>query len=69
MSEKNVILITGTRKGIGKYLAQYYSDNNYQVIGCSRGDLDYELDNYQHFCLDICNEKDVKRMFNQIATY
>tara|TARA_B100001094_G_C18182102_1_gene801540 strand:+ start:543 stop:1244 length:702 start_codon:yes stop_codon:yes gene_type:complete len=66
MSEKNVILITGTRKGIGKYLAQYYSDNNYQVIGCSRGDLDYELDNYQHFCLDICNEKDVKRMFNQI---
>ena len=66
MSENNVILITGTRKGIGKYLAQYYSEKKYQVIGCSRGDIDYELDHYQHFCLDICDEKKVKRMFNQI---
>ena len=66
MINKPVMLITGTRKGIGKYLAGYYSKKMYQVIGCSRGLIDYKLDNYQHFSLDVCDEKDVKRMFSQI---
>jgi len=66
MTKKKVILITGTRKGIGRYLAEFYSKNNYQVIGCSRNDVDYKLKNYEHFCLDICNEKDAKKMFRKI---
>ena len=66
MINKPVMLITGTRKGIGKYLAEYYSKNLYQVIGCSRGLIDYKLDNYQHFCLDISEESSVKKMFTEI---
>ncbi len=66
MTKKKVILITGTRKGIGRYLAEFYSKKNYQIIGCSRNDIDYKLKNYEHFCLDICNEKDVKKMFRKI---
>mgnify|MGYP001386067594 FL=1 len=66
MINKPVMLITGTRKGIGKYLAEYYSKKLYQVIGCSRGLIHYKLDNYQHFCLDISEESSVKKMFTEI---
>ena len=66
MTNKPVMLITGTRKGIGKYLAEYYSKNEYLVIGCSRGEIDFELDNYQHFCLDISDESSVKKTFNTV---
>jgi len=41
MINKPVMIITGTRKGIGKYLAEYYSKNEFQVIGCSRGNIDF----------------------------
>ena len=66
MIDKPIMIITGTRKGIGKHLAEYYANKNFQIIGCSRGDVDFELDNYQHFCIDVCDEEEVKKMFNQI---
>ena len=66
MTDKRVMVITGTRKGIGKHLAQYYSEKQYHVIGCSRGDMDEPINNYQHFCLDVCDEKQVKKMFKYI---
>ena len=60
------MIITGTRKGIGKYLAEYYVKKEFIVIGCSRGDIDFKLDNYQHFCLDVSEESSVKKMFTEI---
>ena len=66
MMSKSVILITGTSKGIGKYLADYYSKKGSFVIGCSRGSIDFELANYKHFQLDITNENSVKKMFLEI---
>lgn len=66
MAEQQIMLITGTRKGIGKYLVEYYANKGFQVIGCSRGPVDYELKNYQHFCLDVSNENKVKQMFAEI---
>ncbi len=66
MTDKPVMIITGTRKGIGKYLAEYYANKEFQVIGCSRGDVDFELDNYQHFCLDVSDELLVKNMFSDV---
>ena len=62
-SKNKIILITGTRKGIGKYLAEYYTTKGHTVIGCSRSSFDNDLKNYKHFCLDICDEKMVKDMF------
>jgi 3-oxoacyl-[acyl-carrier protein] reductase len=61
-----VVLITGTRKGIGRHLVQYYADQGYRVVGCSRGEVDYKLENYRHFCLDVSDEKKVKKMFVEI---
>ncbi|MFA5033438.1 MAG: SDR family oxidoreductase [bacterium] len=66
MNKKKVIVITGTRKGIGKYLAEYYSDRGFQVIGCSRETFEHKLKNYQHFCLDVCDENKVKQLFTEI---
>ena len=40
MIDKPVMIITGTRKGIGKYLAEYYTQNGFSVIGCSRDNID-----------------------------
>ena len=50
MIDKSVMIITGTRKGIGKYLAEYFAEKGFFVIGCSRSDIDFKLNNYQHFC-------------------
>ena len=66
MTSTQVMLITGTRKGIGKFLADYYVNKDFRVIGCSRNPIDYKLANYHHFCLDVCNEKKVKQMFAEI---
>ena len=60
------MIITGTRKGIGKYLAEYYIQNGFIVIGCSRDNIDFELNNYQHYCLDVSDESLVKKMFKEI---
>jgi len=58
-----ITLITGTRKGIGRYLAEYYVKKGHIVIGCSRGDIEWQLNNYEHFALDVSDEKMVKQLF------
>lgn len=63
MIEKKVMLITGTRKGIGRFLAGYYLQKGFFVIGCSREDSDLIDENYKHFCLDVSNESQVKNLF------
>jgi len=67
MSDKKTMLITGTRKGIGQYLVDYYIKQGYLIFGCSREPVDYSFDSYQHFCLDVSDEQKVKEMFFQIS--
>jgi len=61
-----IILITGDRKGIGRYLSEYYLEKGMTVIGCSRSETDLKHKNYQHFCLDVSDEKAVKKMYGEI---
>jgi 3-oxoacyl-[acyl-carrier protein] reductase len=61
-----IILITGDRKGIGRYLSEYYLEKGMTVIGCSRSETDLKHKNYQHFCLDVTCEKAVKKMYREI---
>src|SRR4030042_290440 len=66
MNDKPVIIITGTSKGIGRYLAEHYSGTGFMVIGCSRGITDFKNDNYQHYYLDVSDETAVKGLFMKI---
>ena len=66
MDSPQVMLITGTRKGIGEQLVKHYVTKGFSVVGCSRKDVDYKFDNYQHFCLDVSDELSVKKIFFEI---
>lgn len=63
-----IILITGTRKGIGKSLAEYFLERGDIVIGCSRTLPDWaeKFSSYEHFELDVADEEKVLAMFNKI---
>jgi len=66
MAEPRVLLITGSRKGIGRYLAEHYVAGGYIVVGCSRQPSNYQHERYQHFCLDISDEAAVVKLFADI---
>lgn len=61
-----VIAITGTRKGIGNDLANYYLEKGFIVAGCSRKKSSIEHKNYRHFTLDVADESLVKDMVNSV---
>ena len=67
MANQKVMVITGSRKGIGRYLVEYYCDLGFQVIGCSRESSDFSNDHYRHFCLDVADELAVRKMFHEIS--
>lgn len=62
----SVMLITGTRKGIGRYLTEYYLGKGCRVVGCSRKATDLDHDAYRHFCLDVSDETAVCAMLRSI---
>jgi 3-oxoacyl-[acyl-carrier protein] reductase len=60
------MVITGTRKGIGRHLAEHYVARGFRVIGCSRTAPDWSLDGFEHFDVDITDESAVVDMFQRI---
>lgn len=63
---QEIMLVTGTRKGIGKSLVEYYVEQGYYVVGCSRGEVDYKLENHSHLVADVSNENEVRKVFSFI---
>lgn len=62
MSEHPVTLISGSRKGIGRYLVDHYTAQGHSVIGCSRNAFPESVPGYEHFCADVSDEDAVKAM-------
>ena len=58
-----VTLITGTRKGIGRHLAEHYLARGHRVIGCSRQPAELDHEHYRHFETDVADEPGVKALF------
>jgi 3-oxoacyl-[acyl-carrier protein] reductase len=67
VADQKVMVVTGSRKGIGRYLVEYYCDHGFQVMGCSRESSDFNHTNYTHFCVDVADEVGVKKMFQEIS--
>lgn len=62
-----IILITGSSKGIGRYLVEHYcSKKNYFVFGFSRSNSDFQHEMYDHVIGDVTIEKDVKSLVKHI---
>ena len=63
-----VMLITGTRKGIGRFLVDRYLAQGYVVAGCSRQSFDEPLpEGYHHYRVDVANEHEVVQMVRDVA--
>lgn len=56
------IFITGTTKGIGFFLANYYLSKNHNVYGCSRNPKTIDHAQYFHFTVDITSEEQVNNL-------
>jgi 3-oxoacyl-[acyl-carrier protein] reductase len=69
MTTQPVTLITGTRKGIGRSLAQHYVANGHLVVGCSRGEVDWSLENYEHVQVDVSDEAGVQELFRRVRSH
>jgi 3-oxoacyl-[acyl-carrier protein] reductase len=61
-----VTLITGTRTGIGRYLAEHYLRLGHTVVGCSRRPADLTADAYRHYEIDVTDEAGVRRVCSEI---
>jgi 3-oxoacyl-[acyl-carrier protein] reductase len=66
VADQQVLLLTGARKGIGRYLAEHYATSGYFVVGCSREASAYKHENYYHFCADVTDEAGVETLFAEI---
>ncbi len=64
---RSIFVITGTRKGIGRELAEYYLARGHRVAGCSRGESSIDHDCYRHFSLDVADESAVMAMVKAVV--
>jgi 3-oxoacyl-[acyl-carrier protein] reductase len=61
-----VMVITGTRTGLGRGIAEHFVKNGYVVAGCSRGAATLEMEGYQHAHVDVCDERQVRRWIRSV---
>jgi 3-oxoacyl-[acyl-carrier protein] reductase len=66
MTDREVVLVTGARKGIGRFLAEHFVRKGACVEGCSRETPDWELAGYTHHPVDVADEAQVKEMLASI---
>jgi len=67
MADRPVMIITGARKGIGRYLAEHYLQHGFDVLGCSRRESDLQAPGYEHYSLDVADEPAIKQMFLDVS--
>jgi len=66
---KKSVVVTGASKGIGKYVALRLLSQGYFVFGCSRSDSTISDNNYQHFKVDLNNEKQILDFFGNVRRH
>lgn len=61
-----VMVITGTSRGIGRAVAEYFVANGYRVVGCSRSPVDFKMEGYYHNQVDVGDEHQVRAWVRKI---
>jgi 3-oxoacyl-[acyl-carrier protein] reductase len=62
------MLITGTRKGIGRFLVEHYTLKGFMVEGCSRKESNWTHPAYHHHIADVSDESQVKGVIESIRS-
>jgi 3-oxoacyl-[acyl-carrier protein] reductase len=65
-SKEPVALVTGSRTGLGKFIAHQLVAQGYRVLGCSRTAPDWTLQGYEHVLADIGDEKQVTGLASHV---
>lgn len=61
------VVITGTRKGLGRSLCEHYLALGCTVDGCSRQESTLRHENYRHHLVDVTDENAIVHMFRDVA--
>lgn len=62
------ILITGTTRGLGRYLAEHYLGQGAHVVGCGRTPATITHDRYTHFCLNVSDDAAVRAVTTEVRS-
>ena len=66
MYKDKVVLITGSSRGVGLMIAEYFLKNGAKVIGLSRGEnSNLNHNNYFHFSVDLGNPDGISTCFRK----
>lgn len=67
-TETPVVVVTGARKGLGRYLCEHYLGQGWRVVGFSRESSDLAHGSYIHVLGDVANENAVKVLFREVKS-
>ena len=67
-TERRQIFITGTSRGIGKALAEYYLSLGDEVVGCSRTPSPIDHPNYAHLIADLTQSDEIKTLMSTLRS-
>lgn len=66
-STEHVIVVTGSSRGIGKTIAEFYLEQGWTVFGCSRGESSISHDHYSHHSVDLSDADSLTRFIQDIG--
>lgn len=65
LSDK-LVVVTGSSKGIGFETCKIFLENDFKVIGISRGDTNLSDKNFSHYKTDLSGKDNLKSVFSAI---
>ena len=65
-SPTKVAVVTGSRIGLGQYIARRLLEGGYRVFGCSRGESEWHGAGYTHVQADVADAEQVSHLFGQV---
>ncbi|WP_224273817.1 SDR family NAD(P)-dependent oxidoreductase [Streptomyces sp. LS1784] len=61
-----IIMITGTRTGVGRALAEHFLDSGHEVVGCGRKPATLDHPKYRHYQVDLTETDRTRAMFREV---